>query len=218
MRGQGKRAYMLNGKNLNKKRYSKSGMIITLLFAALYFFTASFYSYGAENESTVLAEATCLTFVIPAEFVPSEEGDVFIDRNYPMESSSISYSFQDIGTKMSLTNREKQALLESSEPVTADERDALTKDIYEKELAKAYNAEYGEDVGFKVQSFDKITIDGFPGYRIYATYQASDEEVIHQTVYILLSKYRTFTVTFQRADDDESEEIFSGIADTIHVR
>ena len=69
MRGQGKRAYMLNGKNLNKKRYSKSGMIITLLFAALYFFTASFYSYGAENESTVLAEATCLTFVIPAEFV-----------------------------------------------------------------------------------------------------------------------------------------------------
>ena len=170
---------------------------------------------GTADES--LSEAAYCSFVIPPEFVPSDEDGLFINKNYPMESSSVSYSFYDNGKKTLLTNREKQELKESGEAVTVDERTALSKEIYEETVSAAYNEEYGEDVGYKVESFKNITVDGFPGYEIVASYQAADEEVIHQRVYMILSRYRTFTITLQRAEDDDCEEIFSEIAATIHV-
>ena len=85
-------------------------------------------------------------------------------------------------------------------------------------MADAYNQSYGNDVGFKVASFDRITIDGFPGYHITSEFQVAEQPRIHQTVYIILSKYRTFTVTYQRAGDDECEEFFEQSAATLHVR
>jgi hypothetical protein len=72
-------------------------------------------------------------------------------------------------------------------------------------------------VGFVVSSFDKITVDGYPGYRIVSSYQAADEEKVHQTVYMLLSKYRTFTISMQRAEDDDCEALFEECASSIHV-
>ncbi len=167
--------------------------------------------------ATDLKEATFCSFVIPPEFIPGEEKGLFINKNHPMESSSIMYSSYDNGADVALTNRQKAEQKEQGITPPQDETQNLTKDIYQETIAAAYNSAYGEDVGYTVSSFNRITIDGYPGYKIVGTYQASDEEVVHQTVYMLLSKYRTFTVTYQRAEDDDCEEFFEESAATIHV-
>ena len=72
-------------------------------------------------------------------------------------------------------------------------------------------------MGFLVTSFESITVDDFPGFKIVSEYKAGDEEKIHQTVYMIISKYRVFTVTFQRAEDDDCESYFEECATTIRV-
>lgn len=161
--------------------------------------------------------ATYCSFVIPGEFEVSEYKGVFVNKSYPMESSTIQYSYYDNGLDEMLTNREKKERKEQNTLPAADLTSELTKSIYEETLSAAYNKEYGEDVGFTVSSFDNITIDGFPGYRIESSFTQSGQETVYQTVYMLLSKYRTFTVTFQRAEDDDCDELFRNCASTIHV-
>ena len=164
-----------------------------------------------------LKEATSCTFTIPPEFVPGSEKGQFINKNYPMESSSVKYSYFDNGLDVPLTNRQKETMSQDDALKEAEEYKNLTKEKYRKAVSEAYNSAFGQDVGFEVSSFDKITIDGYPGYKIVSSFQATDEEMIHQTVFMLLSRYRTFTITYQRADDDDCEAYFDESATTIHV-
>jgi hypothetical protein len=164
-----------------------------------------------------LEEASYCSFVIPPEFVPGSEKGLFVNKNYPMESSSIKYGVYDNGLNRIFTNREKQGEAIKAQGKVTDESTSLTEDIYEETVAAAYNKEYGQDVGFKVQDYKEIKVDGFPGYRITSTYQPEGEEVIHQTVFMIISRYRTFTVTMQRAEDDDCETFFEECASSIHV-
>ncbi len=168
----------------------------------------------AENE---LKEASWCSFIIPSEFEPSTEPGLFRHKNYPMESSSIKYSCYYNGEDILLTNREKAELSQNGAPKVADDTQDLTKEIYEQTISSAYNTEYGQDVGYTVSSFDNITIDGYPGYKIASSYQAAGEEKIYQTVIMMVSKYKTFTITYQRAEDDYCEESFEESANSIHV-
>lgn len=165
-----------------------------------------------------LKTATSCSFVIPNEFVPGPEKGLFINKNHPMESSSIKYSYYDNEKDKILTNREKAAFLASGEMEIIDESLNLTKEIYQETMSAAYDNAYQEKVGFKVEKFEKIKVDGYPGFKIVSSYQPTDEEVIHQTVYMLISRYRMFTVTYQRAEDDDCEEFFENSAATIHLR
>ena len=165
-----------------------------------------------------LKEAKSCTFVIPSEFVPCAEKGLFINKNNPMESSSIFFDYFDNGKDVVLTNRERQQEEESGELEIIDDSLNMTKEIYQETISNAYNTQFGEDVGFTVTSYENITIDGYPGFKIEANYQASGQERVYQTVYILLSKYRMFTVTYQRAEDDDCIEAFEKSASTIHVR
>ncbi len=181
--------------------------------AAAFVFGDAGSSFAREN----LEEASYCSFVIPPEFVPGTEEGLFVNRNHPMESSTIRYGVYDNGLDRIISNREKKGAAIKSAAAVTDESTSLTKEIYAETIAAAYNSEYGEDVGYSVEKFDKITVDGFPGYSISASYQPSDEEVIHQRVYMLISKYRTFTITMQRAEDDDCEAFFDECASSIHV-
>lgn len=165
-----------------------------------------------------LGVATQCSFVIPPEFVPDEEQGLFRNKDYPMESSSIKYSIYYNGKDKVLTNREKQALLSSGELSLVDESENLTKEIYQDTMKGAYAQKYGQDVGYEVTSFSKKSFDGFPGFKITAELQPADEPKVYQTAYIILSRYRTFSITYQRAEDDECEDLFDASAATIHVR
>lgn len=193
-----------------------AGFLLAIVFsvAAGVIFLSASKAYARDNLDT----ANYCSFVIPPDFEPSQEKGLFINQNHPMESSSIKYDFYDNGLDVILTNREKAARKEAGEEtVITDESTSLTREIYQETMEAAYNSKYGQDVDFAVSSFDKITVDGYPGYKIVASYQAADEEKVHQTVYMLLSRYRTFTISMQRAEDDDCEALFEECASSIHV-
>ena len=166
-----------------------------------------------------LPVASYCSFILSPEFVPSGEKGLFINENHPMESSSVKYSYYDNGLDKLPTNRERLETIDDGSPkaIIADKTAELTKDIYEETIAAAYNSEYGQDVGYKVSSFDNMTIDGFPAYKIVGSYRAGEEETVHQTVIMVMARYRTFTITYQRADDDECQELFAESEASIHV-
>ena len=186
--------------------------LIGVAFAALILNSVTYVSAKEE-----LKEARQCTFVIPSDFIPQSENGVFVNKNEPMESSSISYDVYDNGEGELLTNREKKNKPAAIKKAVVDNSRNLTKSEYEKALSQSYNEALGEDVGFKVSSFENITIDGYPGYKIEATFTVSDQQPVYQTVYMILSKYKTFTITYQRAEDDLCEELFEKSAQTIHV-
>ncbi len=173
-------------------------------------------TFAAED----LKEGNGCSFVVPKDFMPGKEKGLFVNKNYPMESSIIQYSYYENGLDNPPTNRQKIEMAEKGETLApvADQTKDLTKAIYEETISAAYNSEYGKDVGFKVNTFGNVHIDGYPAYRIEATYQAGDEERIHQTVYMVLSKYKTFVITYQRAEDDDCQELFEQSQKTIHVQ
>lgn len=173
-------------------------------------------SLGSSDDNG-LDIATFCSFVIPKDFEMSEDRGIFVNKSYPMEASTIQFSYYDNGLEIPLTNRERLEMEQQNSELVADLSADLTRDIYEETISAAYNSEYGEDVGFKVSSFENIKVDGYPGYKIEASFGQNGHETIYQTVYLLLSRYRTFTVTFQRAEDDDCDELFRNCAATIHV-
>lgn len=175
--------------------------------------TSDFFYSHAESEE--LDEATSCTFVIPSEFEPSSQEGVFVHKSAPYESANITYSVLVTGEEVVLTNREKEIAQEES--LIEDASTELTKEIYEEEVAAAYNESYGTDVAYTVTSFDNIEVDGFPGFKIDATYNDGTKD-IYQTVYMIISKYKTFTICYSRASDDYMAEVFEQSAETIHVR
>ena len=206
---------------MKKSVFKKTGFMLGVGFAIFITVMAGFLCVDAIDTfaGNELKEANFCSFVVPNEFIPGDAKGLFINKNHPMESSSIMYSHYDNGADVVLTNREKAALKEAGQvqPQVTDESQNLTMDIYQETMSAAYNSAYGQDVGFAVSSFSRITVDGYPGYKIVGSFKATDEEVVHQTVYMLLSKYRTFTITYQRAEDDDCEEMFEESAATIQV-
>ena len=204
------------GKNMAKKFGSFLLLIMAVLLSGIagMLCLGGINSYARDN----LDDASGCVFIIPPDYVPSDESGVFKNKSYPMESSSISYSVYYNGKDKVMTNREAAEYKASGRADIVDESLNLTKEIYESNMIAAYNKEYSENVDFSVNSFDKITVDGYPGFKIVSEYKPSDMEKIHQTVYMIISKYRTFTISFQRADDDDCQEIFERSAATIHVK
>jgi hypothetical protein len=200
---------------IRKKNILARGIMTAVaIFVLAGALTLGTFSSRAEDER--LKEARSCSFVIPPEFVPSTQPGLFINKNHPMESSTIQYSYYDNGNDLKMTNREKEAASQSPlKPL--DEPELLSKEVYQETLAAAYNSEYGQDVGFNVSSFDKISVDGYPGFKIVSSFKVGDEETVHQTVYMLISRYRVFTVTYQRAEDDDCEDTFLTSAATIHL-
>lgn len=196
------------------KKVSRIKFISSLFLIMILAFSGGMKALAQEED---LKTATFCSFVVPTDFVAGTEKGMFINKNYPMESSSIKFSFYDNEKDKVLTNREKAKALASGEMEIIDESLNLTKDIYQETMSAAYDNEYQQNVGFKVEAFEKIKIDGYPGFKIVSSYQASGEEVVHQTVYMLISKYRMFTITYQRAEDDDCQEQFDNSAATIHL-
>ncbi len=191
------------------------GVLVALGLAAMAGIMAdkAISSLAADDIGT----AVQCSFIVPPEFVPGPEKGLFITESYPMDSSSIRYSYYDNGKDKVLTNREKIEL-QNELYIIEDMSSKLTKEAYQKLMSDSYEKTYGKDVRFAVSSFDNRIFDGFPGYCIKSDFKVGEEPTIYQDVYIILSKYRTFTITYQRAADDECEELFKKSAASIHVR
>ena len=106
--------------------------ILTLIAAAMAVVTLTvnmnLVNADANDE---MKEASCVSFVIPSQFEPGLERGLFVNKQYPMESSTIQYDCYNNGKDELLTNKEKQALAEKDEPVISDESLRLSKEIFE---------------------------------------------------------------------------------------
>lgn len=198
--------------SMNKKKILFNEIVAALMAFAIFVTNASCLELAAGEE---FKEATGCTFVLNSEFVPAGVKGYYVNKYRPMESSSVSYNVHDNSADSMLTNREKAEIASGEKSI--DSLGKLDKHKYEALVSEGYKAQYGADVGFKVESFDHIEIDGYPGYKIVAKYEPEGSQVVHQTVYIIRSKYRTFTITYQRAADDDCEESFNISASTIRV-
>ena len=197
---------------MNKKKILFNEIVAALMAFAIFVTNALCLELAAGEE---LKEATGCTFVLNPEFVPAGVKGYYVNKYRPMESSSVSYVVHNNSNDFMLTNREKAE--QASGEKTIDSLAKLDKHKYETLVSAGYAAQYGGDVGFKVESFERIEIDGYPGYKIDAHYEPEGSQAVYQTVYIIRSKYRTFTITYQRAADDECEESFQISASTIRV-
>ncbi len=197
----------------------KKILVCTLLSIILSFTAVSGTSLASEEALDPEREGVAYycSIAVPSAFEPGDEQGVFVNKSYPIESSIIRYNEYYNGKDIVLTNREKKEMEESGVKETISEPEKLTQKVYEDTVSAAYNSRYGQDVGFEVTSFENITMDGFPGFKISSNYQAADEERIYQTVYMIISKYRVFTITFQRAEDDDCDAYFEECAASIRI-
>ena len=190
--------------SMNKKKILFNEIVAALMAFAIFVTNASCLELAAGEE---LKEATGCTFVLNSEFVPAGVKGYYVNKYRPMESSSVSYNVHDNSADSMLTNREKAEIASGEKSI--DSLGKLDKHKYEALVSEGYKA--------FMSNFERIEIDGYPGYKIVAKYEPEGSQVVHQTVYIIRSKYRTFTITYQRAADDDCEESFNISASTIRV-
>lgn len=119
--------------------------------------------------------------LIPSGYQESDEiPGMYIHEKSPLDSSNVYYSVS-----------------EGTEGRVSEE---LTADSYQRTLKEAYQ-QAGRNVDITIDSFEKIDMDGIPGYKIRSTYNIEDGQ-IEQLAYLILAD-ETYTVTYSQMSDDE---------------
>lgn len=119
--------------------------------------------------------------MIPMGYYPSEEiPGMYLHKMAPLDSSNVYYSVA----------KGESGLVS----------DTLTKEAYKEELEQAFAAE-GREVLVEVTSFEELTMDGVPAYKIRSAYETENNK-IQQLTYMILGE-DTYTVTYSQSEDDE---------------
>lgn len=127
-------------------------------------------------------EISYCAVLIPASYQESEEvPGMYVHKRNPLDSSNIYYTVSAGG---------------ASGMVSA----SLTGETYEKILEEAYK-KAGQKVDLVIESFEKIDMEGVPGYKIRSSYQMEEGE-IEQLTYLIVAQ-DTYTITYSQMSDDE---------------
>ncbi|MBO5055443.1 MAG: hypothetical protein J6C64_03680 [Lachnospiraceae bacterium] len=78
--------------------------------------------------------------------------------------------------------------------------DSLTEKAYKETIEKAFQ-EKGQDVELEIDSFEELSMDGIPAYKIRSCYE-TDGNRIQQLTYLVLAE-NTYTITYSQSEDDE---------------
>lgn len=207
---------------MKKGLFSEKKIIAIFMTAAIAagFLESAEVSYRIKAEAKVedLSEASGCSFIVPAGFVMTADEGVFVNEHYPLESANITYKVSYLPKEKVLTNKEKADGVSATESDEELLYDNLTKDIYEEIQKENYVNLYGEDVDFGVDSFNENTIDGYPGYMIETHLTPTGSQTVYQKIFIILSRYKAFSIIYSRADDDDFEESFAESIESIHIR
>ncbi|WP_026528104.1 hypothetical protein [Butyrivibrio sp. VCD2006] len=165
-----------------------------------------------------LPESLSCSFIVPEGFHASEdEPGVYLNEYYPLESANISYSVSKLPQDRVLTNAQKAAGESPDAGNVEFKYDELTGEMYETIQKENYEALYGANIGFTLESFENKDFDGFPGYLIKTSFTPEGSQTIHQISAIVLSKNKVYTIVYSRADDDDFEDVINESISTIHV-
>ena len=140
--------------------------------------------FQLKEETTVKdgQEVSCCAVLIPAGYQEVEGvPGMYVHERSPLDSSNIYYTVSE----------------GDGDGVVSDE---LTEKIYKEEIEEAYR-EAGQDIEMEIQSFERIDMEGTPGYKIRSIYRIEEQE-IEQLAYLILAE-DTYTVTYSQLAGDE---------------
>lgn len=121
--------------------------------------------------------------MIPAGYHESEDiQGMYIHERNPLDASNIYYTVSE-GNEEGMVSG------------------MLTKEIYQQIMEEAYQ-EAGMEVALDIDSFEKIDMEGIPGYKIRSSYEVEEGERIEQLAYLILAE-DTYTITYSQMWDDE---------------
>lgn len=127
-------------------------------------------------------EVSCCAVLIPAGYHESEEiPGMYIHERSPLDSSNIYYTVSE-GSGGGNVSRE------------------LTKESYQKLVEEAYR-ESGQEISVTIESFERIDMEGVPGYKVCSTCKI-DDDMMQQLAYMILGE-DTYTITYSQMNDDE---------------
>lgn len=136
-----------------------------------------------EKEESAGEKVRCCAVLIPAGYHESEEiQGMYVHERNPLDASNIYYTVSE-GNEEGMVSG------------------MLTKEIYQETMEQAYR-EAGMEVALNVDSFEKIDMEGIPGYKIRSSYAVEDGERIEQLAYLILAE-DTYTITYSQMSDDE---------------
>lgn len=135
-----------------------------------------------EQESTGEKVQYCAV-LIPAGYIESPEVQgMYVHERNPLDSSNIYYTVSE-GSKEGMVSK------------------TLTEEIYRETMNEAYK-KAGMEIALEIDSFEKIDMEGIPGYKIRSSYAVEDGEEIEQLAYLILAE-NTYTITYSQMSDDD---------------
>lgn len=136
-----------------------------------------------EQEESAGEKVRCCAVMIPAGYHESEDiQGMYVHERNPLDASNIYYTVSE-GNEEGMVSG------------------MLTKEAYQETMEKAYQ-EAGMEVALNIDSFEKIDMEGIPGYKIRSSYAVADGEEIEQLAYLILAE-DTYTITYSQMWDDE---------------
>ncbi len=136
-----------------------------------------------EREESTGEKVRYCAVMIPAGYHESEDiQGMYVHERNPLDASNIYYTVSE-GNEEGMVSG------------------MLTKEAYQETMEKAYQ-EAGMEVALNIDSFEKIDMEGIPGYKIRSSYAVADGEEIEQLAYLILAE-DTYTITYSQMWDDE---------------
>lgn len=146
-----------------------------------------------EETASVVFEDADLTCTLPEGFeaLPDEPG-LYVYKNYPTDSSTISY------------------VISESDYDISD----VSKEEFKKNLEEDFYNTYGDQVDVNITQYDKITIDGRNGLRIKMAYAFKGVEY-EQLMYMLYNGNESHILNFTQEQGGKWMEEFEKCGETI---
>ena len=136
-----------------------------------------------EQEESTGEKVRYCAVMIPAGYHESEDiQGMYVHERNPLDASNIYFTVSE-GNEEGMVSG------------------MLTKEAYQETMEKAYQ-EAGMEVALNIDSFEKIDMEGIPGYKIRSSYAVADGEEIEQLAYLILAE-DTYTITYSQMWDDE---------------
>lgn len=134
------------------------------------------------------------SFTLPEDFSESEDIEgMYVTKRYPIDASTIYYVALSRDVALQL----------------------MTEETFKAQAEENFLKEYGEEIEVHIDSFERITIDGCPAFRILCHYQVGDTKMSQLEYAINADK--SYVITYSQTDDYDRMEEYEASAETIHL-
>ena len=134
------------------------------------------------------------SFSLPEDFQEAEDRKgMYVTGRYPIDASTISYAEleQDISLQL------------------------MTSDTFKEHMEEQFEASYGEKVELSVDTFEKITVDGYPGFRILCHYSVGTVDIT-QLEYVINAD-KSYVIIYSQTGEYDRMEEYEASAATIRL-